>query len=99
METTAGSTSRSFSISSRERSSPSSRARDESARCCCHQKGAAAVREFCAQATNNEADIQVYLDLEKQLATRPELLKQLSLELAELPDPAQPSSAEGSDSP
>ncbi|MBN2308919.1 MAG: peptidyl-prolyl cis-trans isomerase [Candidatus Hydrogenedentes bacterium] len=37
-----------------------------------------AVREFCGEATASESAIQIYLDLEKQLVARPDLIEELS---------------------
>lgn len=46
------------------------------------QKSAEAVRAFCAQ---RESEIQVYLDLDKQIATRPDLVEFFTREIARRP--------------
>lgn len=44
-------------------------------------KGSKVLSEFCSKVTRDPARVQVYLDLQKQLALRPDLMKKMSNDL------------------
>jgi len=57
------------------------------------QKGNRAVSEYCSKITGDPARVQVYLDLQKQLELRPDLVKKLSKEAPDMPQkPSAPKS-------
>jgi parvulin-like peptidyl-prolyl isomerase len=73
------------------------------------KKGTSAVRAFCGEILEADADLQIYLDLEKQLIARPDLIAEFTdglsgdaepgLETADVPDLTAQDDQEGREAP